>query len=78
MAGVHLIATNEDDAPVPVAPKPVAPESNRGAVKSGDQEATQWRQDMQVAWLRAAVMAQQRRVEPVMDPKTLEMPCPRT
>lgn len=47
----------------------------RGPVKSGDPPGTQWRQDMQVAWLKAAIMAQERRDETEFDPQTLEMPC---
>lgn len=54
------------------------PTRYRGAVKSGDPAGTQWRQDMQVEWLKAAIRAQERRDEPEIDFDSLRMPCPRT
>jgi hypothetical protein len=45
-----------------------------GPLKNGDQAGTQWRQDMQVDWLRAAVRAQERRDDPEINFETLRLP----
>lgn len=59
------------------APTPVA-RPFRVVSKAGNAPGTQWRQEMQIRWLEAAVAAQERHDEPEMDPESLRLPCPPT